>query len=677
MSRKNKLTRANGFTLVEMLIIAPIALLVIGGFIALMVVMVGDVIAGRARNVMTYDIQSALSTIEQDVRLTTQFLATSGTLPSPQGKDGSTAAFTSTGGDLVLGEIATDKNPIDPLRSFIHYDTPFSCSEPKEVYKNRLFFTTVAYFVRDGSLWRRTYVPTPSGTLCDSPWQVNSCAPGYPGSATQCQSNDSEILKDVSEFEVEYFEQPEHTSSLNDAAATSASSIRVTIESQSTSAGRSIAASFSGRSTKLSSQDIALAPPDVPVVASSASGNEAVFSWPSVANATSYIVRYSITKADGTVGPWITASENTTETSFAIAAGRKDTVSIKVFARNATGSSIDGTSNNASIEIPLWTPCALQNGWTNYGGVYETCGYTITKDGVVVLKGLIRNTSTPSNTRLFQLPDNLSPADPIMFQAVNNPDTGTRLDIYSNGGVHASSSVDATYLSLDGAYFIPKNSLYTWTAPSLQNGWTNYNVATWSSLGVTQDASNRVHIKGLLQQGTYSSGTVIADLPAGLNPSETLLVPARSDVYNLMQLFPAGTITTRGISSYYYATQTMFYPSSYGGWQNLTPVAGNPGNNQIGNGWVAYGGAHATPQFTKSADGIVTVKGLIKDGSTTNGRLLVRLPAGYRPRNSLTFSVPMNSGAGRIDIDSNGYIISRSTDSTWTSLSGISFVAEL
>lgn len=673
MSRANHSSRLSGFTLVEMLIIVPIALLVITGFVSVMVTMVGDVIVSRSQNVMTYDIQSALSTIERDVRLSTEFLSTSGSLPAPQGKNGATSAFTSISGDLILGEIATDKNPVDPTRSFVHYDTPFSCSAPSDVYKNRIFFTTVTYTVRDGSLWRRTYVPVPapSGTLCQSPWQVNTCAPGYLSSATRCQTNDSEILKNVTNFTVLYYTDPEDTVAIDLAADPTASSIHVSIVAEQTVAGRPVDASSAGRSTKLSAQEINLAPPDAPIISSSYSGNEAVFTWPSVPTASSYIVQYSIT-GNGINTGWKTASENTADTVFSIPANYGDTVSIRVRSRNTTGASAE---TSAATTIPLWTNCALQNGWTNYGGGYETCGYTITRDGVVVLKGLITNGATPSNYSLFQLPANLSPTAPIMFQTVNNPDVSTRVDVYNDGTVNASSGVSPTYLSLDGIYFIPKDSLYTWTSLSLQNGWTNYD-SSWSPLQVAQDPSSRVHIRGLVKQGTFASGTTVAQLPAGLAPSEHWLVPARSDVFNLLQVNSTGAITTRGISSWYYATQTMFYPSSYSGWQSFSVVAGNPADNQIGNGWVTYGGGHAAPQFTKSTDGIVTIKGLIKDGSTVNGRLIARLPAGYRPKNSLTFSSVTSGGVGRLDIDANGYIISRSTNATWTSLSGVSYIAE-
>lgn len=670
MSRNKTLRRSGGFTLIEMLIIAPIALLVITGFIALMVTMVGDVIASRTYNVMTYDIQSALNTIEQDVRLSTQFLNSSGTLPSPQGKDGATAAFTSTSGDLVLGEIATDKNPIDPTRGLIYYENePFSCSDPAQVYKNRLFFMTVVYFVRDNSLWRRTYVPTASGTLCQSPWQVNTCAPDY--SDVRCQTNDSEILKDVKNFSVNYYTNPQDTVAIPSASASDASSIRIAIEGEKTAAGRTIGASSSGRSTKLSAKDINLAPPDSPVVSASASGGEAIFSWPGVPTATSYIVRYNVNG-----GSWITASENTTKTVFSVAAGRGDTVSIKVFARNTTGASADATSNNASATIPLWSDCALQNGWVNYNAGYDTCAYTISKDGVVMFKGHIKDGSTAANVALFQLPNNMRPSTPLMFQNVINSNTSTRIDVGDDGWVRLVAGSSSAYVGLDGIYFIPKDSLYTWTTLTLQNGWTSYGNG-FSPLQSTVDASGRVHTRGVIKQGTYTAGTVIAPLPAGSTTSEYYFMPARGDNFNSIGIDASGNIISRGTSSTYLSTQAMFYPSTFTGWQSFSgAVSGNPADNQLGNNWVAQGSPFTTPQYTKSADGIVTLKGQIRNGTTTDLTFMAKLPPGYRPKKTLSFSTVGFTGVARVDVGESGYIVFRSGSGTWMSLSNISFMAE-
>jgi len=671
-------SRSRGFTLIEMLVIVPVALLVITGFIALMVTMVGNVIAGRASNVMTYDIQSALNTIEQDVRLSTQFQNSSGTLPSPQGKDGAMSAFTSTTGDLVLGEIATNKNPIDPTRSFVYYNAPFGCTDPAEIYKNRIFFITVAYFVKDGSLWRRTYVPSPSGTLCSSQWQVNTCAPGYTSAQTRCQTSDSEILKDVTNFTVSYYTNPQDTVAISSAAADTASSIQVSIQSGKTSAGRAISATSTGRSSKLSDKDITLATPASPVVTGFSADGNATFSWPGVPTATSYIVRYNING-----GAWITTSENTTATTFSIAAERGVTVSIKVFARNTTGTSADIASNNASTTTPLWTQCALQNGWTDFGSSYEGCGYTTTSHGVVVLKGLIGGGSIVDGTLLLILPPDQRPTHNLIFQVTISTNKLARLDVASNGHVRVSeieAGATAGYISLSGITFIPSNSTYSWNALTPINGWTNFG-SVYSPLRSTTDASGRVHTQGLLQRNTAAAGSDMANMASGTQPDKVHLFPSRRNGgYNEVGMRPNATMMDRYVTSAntWYSYQTLHYNTAFNGWQSFAFVAGVPGDSQMGNGWVYYndsGSIHEPPQYTKSADGMVTVKGMIRSGTATSGTVIAKLPAGYRPQGQHIFHLISQTGFARVYVKANGDIEAVVVSSGWTSLDGIHFMA--
>lgn len=677
MSRNNSTTRLRGFTLIEMLIIAPVALLVITGFVALMVTMVGDVIAGRAHNVMSYDIQSALNTIEQDVRLSTQFLTTSGTMISPQGKNGATSAFTSSSGDLILGEIATNKNPIDPTRSFVYYqNAPFGCGNPAEIYKNRIFFMTVIYFVRDGSLWRRTYVPAAGGTLCSQPWQVNTCAPGYASGATQCQTNDSEILKGVDSFSVSYYTNPHDTVAISPASATSAQSINVTIEGEVTAAGRTVTASNSSRSTKLSSLDISQPVPGSPIVTGSTSGNEAVFSWPSAPNASSYVIQYNVNG-----GSWITASENSPDTSFSVPAFRGDTVSVKVAARNTTGTSPDSPSSNASVTLPIWTACSLQNGWSNYGGAYETCGYTITRSGVVILKGMIGGGTLSNGTNLFQLPADLRPAHHLFFPVAIATNKYGRIIINKNGNVEVNtieSGATNSYITISGTAFIPSGSLYKWNTLTPINGWSNYG-ADHPPLQSTVDDSGRVHTQGLLNRNSAPLYSDFTNMTSGTAPNKVHYFPGfNNNGYDIVGMRPNGTMMDRGISSTWYSVETIHYPASYGGWQTFTSVAGTPGDGQLGNGWVYFndsGSIHENPQYTKGADGMVTVKGMIKSGSTSNGISIGRLPAGYRPAAQEMFYLTSAAGMARVEVYPNGYLIVRLVSSSWTSLDGIHFLA--
>ncbi|MDB5168477.1 MAG: hypothetical protein JWO55_735 [Candidatus Saccharibacteria bacterium] len=248
-----------GFTLIEMLIIAPIVILAIGGFIAVIVTMVGSVLATRDQSIMTYESQDTLSRIEDDVRLSAQFLATTGTLITPQGSDNNfagTAAFTNGTDKLILYTLATTKNPADSTRELVYYaNQPNLCSGAK-MY-NKVYFNKVIYFIKSGSLWRRTVMPdyntnvtVDSETVCAAPWQQNSCNPGY-ASATRCKTNDIELMKNVSTFAVEYYSSSSSSTIISPENATTATTIKVSVTGNKNTAGLPYTMTQSTRATRL------------------------------------------------------------------------------------------------------------------------------------------------------------------------------------------------------------------------------------------------------------------------------------------------------------------------------------------------------------------------------------------------------------------------------------------
>lgn len=250
-SLPNKNQVSKGFTLVEMLVVAPVVILVIGGIIALMVNVIGDVLITRDRSAMTYNIQDALDRIEQDTRLSNEFLTTTGTLTTPQGSNNNftgTAAFTNTS-NLILSANATDKVPTDTTRQIIYYaNQPNACGSTQSF--NTIFSTKIIYFIKSSSLWRREVVPSwTASTVCASPWQRNTCSPGY--TAALCQTNDTEIMPNISSWDVKYYTDASSTTELTDANAGSASTIEVTINGSKNTAGRTFTASGVMRVNKL------------------------------------------------------------------------------------------------------------------------------------------------------------------------------------------------------------------------------------------------------------------------------------------------------------------------------------------------------------------------------------------------------------------------------------------
>lgn len=197
-----------GFTLVELLVVAPVAILVIAALAALMINLVGDAVITQQRNDAAYQTQDGLDQIEQDIRLSATVLSTTGTLTSPQGSGQSTTAFVADAGTLdtntalILSAYATTANPLLSTRALVFTNQP-SGSCPTPYTSNDPLNYKIIYFVSGGTLWRRTVVPT--ATLCGGavPWQKNSCLPGSTGAL--CITQDRRVVDNISSVTVTYY----------------------------------------------------------------------------------------------------------------------------------------------------------------------------------------------------------------------------------------------------------------------------------------------------------------------------------------------------------------------------------------------------------------------------------------------------------------------------------------
>lgn len=667
-----KKTNTQGFTLIEILIIAPIVILAISVFISLIINMVGDVLAVRDRNNMSYEIRDTLDRIEQDSRLSTQFLTTSSALLSPQGSDNNftgTAAFSNTN-SLIMGTLTTDKNPVDSSRQLIFYaKQPNDCGSLQSY--NRPFISKIIYFIKDNSLWRRTYIlpyntnASPNDeTLCNAPWQQNSCSPGY-SLATRCQTNDMQLMQNVTSFNVKYFSSPSSTTDIGAANALNATTIEVTLNGQKLVAGRTVNNTGSVRTSKLNAIDADLPIPGTPTVSGQISApNTLRFSWPIVPAATSYLISYNING-----GSWIDATNDSTTTFFEVPAYRNDTVTMRVTAKNSSGSSPYG---QAAATIPAWYTPTLQNGWVPFDttpGSYSTPAYTKTNANIIALKGVIRDGNANLDTTIMTLPVGYRPTHRLVFQT-ESTGQASRIDVLPNGEVRVNRATSG-WITLDNIRFVSSTATYTWTtypAP-FQNGWTNYSAVyggDWAPFRSTLDSVGRAHLQGLLHGGTNVNPTTMVTLAAGHQSPEYAHWPASSTGFNLTAF--AGPLQAKGISnaSDYYSIQAMFYPTT-AGWTTLS----------LQNSWTVFDSGHSQNRYRKAADGMVTLKGLIKNGNTNPGTVVATLPAGFRPSERLCFAALGGFGHARFDVLPNGQIIiSSGAQSVFSSLDGISFMAE-
>ena len=94
-------------------------------------------------------------------------------------------------------------------------------------------------------------------------------------------------------------------------------------------------------------------------------------------------------------------------------------------------------------------------------------------------------------------------------------------------------------------------------------------------------------------------------------------------------------------------------------------------------GWVNYGDGFAAAGYCKGPDNRVNLQGLIKSGTVADGTVIFTLPEGFRPLQKEIFIVFISGGGfGRVDVNDNGSVVAKIVNATYTSLSGISFLAK-
>ena len=228
----NNSQKQSGFTLVEVMIVAPIAVLVVGVFIGFIVALTGDALQSTARSQLLEELGSAHEQIRRDARLATEFRATSFPATSPQRPNNSsgTATFTTANTSqninnaytlLILRTNATDKDPFDPTRTIVRKEVGGACSSANDPYQVDIVYYAKSNIPDDHdspsstwSLWRRV-LPDRSSTPCGAPpWQRPSCAIGQDMTTGTCQTEDQLVLKSLQPYAlgVWYVNTPDNTS---------------------------------------------------------------------------------------------------------------------------------------------------------------------------------------------------------------------------------------------------------------------------------------------------------------------------------------------------------------------------------------------------------------------------------------------------------------------------------
>jgi hypothetical protein len=336
--------------------------------------------------------------------------------------------------------------------------------------------------------------------------------------------------------------------------------------------------------------------------------------------------------------------------------------------------SLDGVSFASKDAFQLLT---LKSGWQAYPFFSPPAVGVDVVNGIVTLKGAVRDPTHQSNLTILTLPPLYRPTAELYIPV----DTGqgsaaSRLFIKPDGTVtlQAASIVDGeSFTSLDGVSFFSG----TGAALTLINGWGPYSSITNSpAVIVTSPGTDQavVHFKGAMK----TSGTNVEPftLPPSLNRSGPL---ATMEV--LVDTFNAGTASlVLNLSGFPGGTVGMSWsagsPTAFTSLEGVSYALGGPSMQPLTleNGWLPAGNSYLPAG--ESINGIVHLQGAISSGA---GPAAFTLPAGLAPPTTIDVPVVMCNGtSGALKISPNGSVnvITTSTFSNatcLTSLEGVSY----
>jgi hypothetical protein len=100
-----------------------------------------------------------------------------------------------------------------------------------------------------------------------------------------------------------------------------------------------------------------------------------------------------------------------------------------------------------------------------------------------------------------------------------------------------------------------------WTAPTLVSGWVNFG-APWETAGYMR-RGGVVYLRGLIRNGTVTTGTTIFTLPAGFRTnSDTHFDVSTNGLHGELNVFADGRVTTNvGISTSWVSLRGVIFPA--------------------------------------------------------------------------------------------------------------------
>ena len=222
-----------------------------------------------------------------------------------------------------------------------------------------------------------------------------------------------------------------------------------------------------------------------------------------------------------------------------------------------------------------------------------------------------------------------------------------------------SSANIAKKITVANAFGIPD---FGWTAAG--ESWTYSSYTSSTRIGIVtvpSDATTKYSLGMKIKITQATGGTKYARITAVTSTTLSFL------------MLNSTTLNNEAITSPAYSTADTPYAPTPVDFQEPTPWQ----SVTFSNSWVDYGSNYDTAQYRKLANGMVELKGFVKNGTTAAGTQMFTLPVGYRPGGWNYFPAVTSSGStGSIEIRSTGFVGTVNVTATYTSIPHLVFSGE-
>lgn len=269
----------------------------------------------------------------------------------------------------------------------------------------------------------------------------------------------------------------------------------------------------------------------------------------------------------------------------------------------------------------VWHPLTLINGWKSASTTLLVTGKPAwaTRNGVIYLRGAVKQPNPDGNATFANLPTNAKPAHDLYIQVYTNGDEPGVLLISHAGAIEAFRGNAFTFTSLSTVSY--PTAKVTSHKLTLENG--------WASSQPTYDTGNPsyaisggvVYLSGSMH--TIGSSQLATVLPKATRPAHRMFILVYTfdgEATGWLKIMATGKVYAFGADAADYTSlASISYPAPGAKWHNFTLEDGWKSGQTTGT---------ATPEYT-IINGIVYLNGSMSGPTAPNG-LWTTLPTEVR-----------------------------------------------